>query len=164
MMKTTDTLTTLFMHNLWANLCILEACAALTTQQLDSTLTGTYGSIRDTLEHIVISEKAYFSRISAGQRYHHPNDALPMEIPEMIEMMEENGEKLIEWATKVQADETVTVNWDGTPREVPKTIILTQVVNHATEHRAQIMAILTQLDIQPPELDGWTYFDEIDKS
>jgi uncharacterized damage-inducible protein DinB len=83
-MKATDTLTTLFMHNLWANLRILEACAALTAQQLDSTLTGTYGSIRDTLEHIDISEKAYFSRISTGQRYDHPDDAPPMEIPEMI--------------------------------------------------------------------------------
>jgi len=33
------------------------------------------------------------------------------------------------------------------------------VINHATEHRAQIMAILTQLGIQPPDLDGWSYFE-----
>jgi uncharacterized damage-inducible protein DinB len=36
------------------------------------------------------------------------------------------------------------------------------VINHATEHRAQIMVMLTQLGIQPPELDGWAYFDEFD--
>ena len=36
---------------------------------------------------------------------------------------------------------------------------LTQVINHATEHRAQIMAILTHLGIQPPELDSWGYFE-----
>ncbi|MCP4140149.1 MAG: hypothetical protein GY755_07650 [Chloroflexi bacterium] len=34
--------------------------------------------------------------------------------------------------------------------------------NHAIEHRSQIMTILTQLGIQPPDLDGWTYFDETD--
>ena len=72
----------------------------------------------------------------------------------------ETGKGFIEWAQKVQAEDTVTIDWDGTPREVPKTVIMTQVINHATEHRAQIMVIMTQLGIQPPDLDGWTYFDE----
>ena len=47
---------------------------------------------------------------------------------------------------------------DGTPREVPKPIILTQVITHATEHRAQMMAMLTPLGIAPPKRDGWAYF------
>ena len=60
----------------------------------------------------------------------------------------------------MQADDTVKPDGEGTAYDVPTTIIPTQAINHATEHRAQIMAILTQLGIQPPELDGWTYFDE----
>jgi uncharacterized damage-inducible protein DinB len=60
----------------------------------------------------------------------------------------------------VQASDAVEIDWDGTLRDVPKTVLLTQAVNHATEHRAQIMAILTQLGIEPPELDGWSYFDQ----
>ena len=32
--------------------------------------------------------------------------------------------------------------------------------NHATEHRAQIMAILTQLGVEPRDLSGWAYFEE----
>ena len=47
-----DTLTTLFNHNLWANLRLLDVCADLTDEQLDSTLDGTFGSIRDTWQHI----------------------------------------------------------------------------------------------------------------
>ena len=39
-MKPTDTLTTLFSHNLWANLRLLERCAGLTTEQLDATIVG----------------------------------------------------------------------------------------------------------------------------
>ena len=57
-----------------------------------------------------------------------------------------------------------TIDWDGEPRDVLKTILLTQAINHATEHRAQIMTILTQLGIQPPNLDSWSYFDELEKS
>jgi uncharacterized damage-inducible protein DinB len=156
-----DTFTTLFRHNLWANLRILERCAGLTEEQLDATVAGTFGSIRDTLQHMATSERSYFSRISTGQPYRRPKDAPPLTMAEMSESVRTSGSGLIEWASRVQANDTVQVDWQGTPRQVPKTIILTQVINHATEHRAQIMTILTQLGIQPPDLDGWTYFDEL---
>jgi uncharacterized damage-inducible protein DinB len=159
-MNSSDTLTTLFRHNHWANLRLLERCAGLTDEQLDATLTGTFGSIRDTLQHIVNAERSYLSRISTGQPYRRPKDAPPLTIAEMTESARTTGSGLIEWAPRVQAGDTVQVDWEGTPREVPKTIILTQAINHATEHRAQIMTILTQIGIQPPDLDGWSYFDE----
>ena len=82
---------------------------------------------------------------------------------EMVESVRTSGLGLIEWAPKVQAGDTVQLDWIGTPLGVPKAIILTQVINHATEHRAQIMAILTQLGIEPPDLQSWSYFDELYK-
>ena len=162
-MNPTDTLTTLFRHNLWANVRILERCAGLTTEQLDATTVGAYGSIRDTLQHIVTAERSYLSRISTGQPYRRPEDAPPWTLTEMTESVRASGTGLIEWAPKVQAGDTVQVNWEGAPRDVPKTILLTQAINHATEHRAQIMAILTQLGIQPPDLDSWTFFGELEQ-
>jgi uncharacterized damage-inducible protein DinB len=158
-MNPADTITTLFRHNRWANVCLLERCAGLSSEQLDASIAGAYGSIRDTLQHIVTAEQSYFSRISTGQRHSRPKDAPPLTLAEMVESARTTGSGLIEWAPKVQAGDTVPIDWDGAPRDVPKTIILTQAINHATEHRAQVMAILTQLGIQPPELDGWTYFD-----
>ena len=162
-MNPTDTLTILFRHNRWANVRILERCAGLTDEQLDATIVGAYGSIRDTLQHIVTAERSYFSRISTGQPYRRPEDAPPLTLAEMVESVRTSGSGLIEWAPKVQAGDTVQVDWEGAPRDVPKTILLTQAINHATEHRAQIMAILTQLGIQPPDLDSWSYFDELER-
>jgi len=162
-MNPTDTLTTLFRHNRWANERILERCAGLTAEQLDATIVGAFGSIRDTLQHIVTAERSYFSRISTGQPYRRPENAPPLTIAEMTESVRASDSGLIEWAPKVQAGDTVQVNREGVPRDVPKTILLTQAINHATEHRAQIMAILTQLGIQPPELDSWSYFDELEQ-
>ncbi len=155
-MQPIDTLTTVFSHNLWANLRLLERCEALSREQLDATIPGAYGSIHDTLQHIVRAEKLYLSLISTGRRYDRPKGAPPMTMAEMMESLRATGAGLIEWAPKVQASDTA----NNDPDIVPKTVILTQAINHATEHRAQIMAILTQLGIQPPELDGWTYFDE----
>lgn len=162
MMNPADTLTTLFRHNRWANLRLLELCATLTDEQLGTTVIGTYGSIHDTLQHIVTAEWSYFSRISTGQRYRRPEDAPPLTLAEMTESARRTGDGLIEWSSRVQADDVVQIDWDGTPRDVPKTVLLTQAINHATEHRSQVMAILTQLGIEPPELDGWSYFDQME--
>lgn len=160
-MKPTDTLTTLYSHNLWANLRLLERCAGLTGEQLDATAAGAFGTVRNTLQHIVKAEQSYFTRISTGQPLRRPDNEPALTMAEMVESARRTGSGLIEWAPKVQADDTVRLDWGGTPRDVPKSIILTQVINHATEHRSQIMAILTQLGIQPPDLQSWAYFDEV---
>jgi uncharacterized damage-inducible protein DinB len=161
-MQPSDTITVLFRHHLWANLQIVEQCAALAGEQLDAAVPGAYGSIRDTLQHIVTAEQSYFSRVSTGRPYRRPADAPPMTLDEMAESLRTTGAGFITWAPRVQADNTVQVDWDGTPRDVPTTIILTQAINHATEHRAQIMVMLTQLGLQPPDVDGWCYFDASD--
>jgi len=162
-MKPADLLTTLFTHHLWANLRLLNHCARLDPEQLEATRTGAYGSIHDILQHIITAEQAYFSRISTGQLHRRPADAPPMTVVEMAESLRTTGTGLIEWASKVQADDTVQINWeDGTPRDVPKTILLSQAINHAHEHREQIKAILTELGIEPPDLQSWVYFDEMD--
>ena len=41
-------LVTLFRHNLWANLGLIDACATLDEAQLAATAVGTYGTIYDT--------------------------------------------------------------------------------------------------------------------
>ena len=77
-MNPTDSLTTLFSHNLWANLGLLEACAGLSAEQLSASLSGTYGSIHDTLQHIATAEHSYFSPISTGAPCRRPQGA-PLE-------------------------------------------------------------------------------------
>ena len=160
-MTPADTLTTIFRHNLWANLRLIEACAELSADQLDATLVGGFGSIRDTLKHIALAERSYFSRISTGKRYR--GDEEPESLAQIKQLLLASGTGFVEWAKKVRPDDSLSIDWDGTPRDVPKTVILTQVINHATEHRAQIMVIMTQLGVEPPSLDSWTYFDEKDK-
>ena len=156
------TIDTLFRHNLWANTCLFELCAELSQDQLDASIVGTFGSIGDTLHHIAGAEYSYWYRVTSGQSYRRPAEASPQTMAELLESIRISGEGLIEVAPKVEAQETVEVNWEGTSRAIPCTIILTQAINHATEHRAQIMATLTQLGVQPPDLDSWSYFDAID--
>ncbi|MCJ7733572.1 MAG: DUF664 domain-containing protein [Anaerolineales bacterium] len=163
--KQTDrnTIDTLFRHNLWANTQLFEVCAGLDDQQLEKSIVGTYGSIRETLKHIANSEYSYWHRIKTGQPFRGAKDAPSQTIADLQTSIQVSGKGLIEIAPTVEADDSVEVDWDGTPRSVPCTIILTQAINHATEHRAQIMATLTQLGTQPPDLDGWSYLDALDR-
>ena len=158
-MNNADTLTTIFQHHLWANAIIFDFCCQLTDEQLDASMPGGYGSIRDTLYHILRAERSYFSRISTGKQYKHPEIDPQPSIEEMVVEIRTLGEGFIDWASKVDKNDLVEIDWDGTARDVPKTIILNQVVNHATEHRTQIKSILTQIGLEPPDLSSWSYFE-----
>ena len=153
-------LETLFRHNLWANLSLLAACSSLSKEQLETSAVGGYGSISDTLQHFIASEESYLYRIRTGEPLIRPENRPRMTMTEMKESLHESGTGLIEWASKVQATDSVEITWkDGQTVQVPKAVILTQAINHATEHRQQIMAILTRLGIEPPELSSWEYFE-----
>jgi uncharacterized damage-inducible protein DinB len=55
----------LFEHNNWANLRIIQACSALSDDQLDAEpQSATKGSIRLTLTHLVASQQGYLSLLT----------------------------------------------------------------------------------------------------
>jgi uncharacterized damage-inducible protein DinB len=54
------------LYNNWANQKVLEACQNLTEEQLNATIPGAYGTIRDTCIH-----PNYKSRHRAPHEYHH---------------------------------------------------------------------------------------------
>lgn len=155
-------LETFFRHNLWANSELFALCAGLTDAQLDTGIVGAYGTIRETLQHIADAEYSYWHRLTTGRPYRRPADAPPPTLADLQASIRTSGEGLIAVAPTVQPGDTVEVKWesDVTARAIPCSVILTQVINHATEHRAQIMATLTQLGIEPQELSGWTYFND----
>jgi uncharacterized damage-inducible protein DinB len=57
----TGTLLELFRHKTWATLRLIEYCQGLTDEHLDATIPGTFGTIRETLRHLVGADEGYFS-------------------------------------------------------------------------------------------------------
>lgn len=152
----------LFKHNLWANLRLLDACAGLDEEILNAGAPGTFGKVGDTLDHIVGSESGYFYRLNTGQPKPSgvPNEVFPG-IEELRERARRSGEGLIEVAGRFQPGEVFRVNWkDGNVYDIPAEVYLAQVITHATEHRSQVMTILTQLGIEPPDLSVWAYCED----
>jgi len=48
-----------FKYNLCANRRLLDMCEKLSDAQLDATMIGTYGSVRETLLHLFAAEEGY---------------------------------------------------------------------------------------------------------
>ncbi len=154
-------LSELYKHNLWANLRLIDFCAGLSDEQLEASAPGTYGTVRNTLVHIVFNEENYASLIS-GQPTEEPlrvREGFPG-FEALRQHAQRSGEKLLQIASEVDPGLILRGDFGGEPYELPVTVPLIQAINHATEHRAQVAIILTQQGLQPPALDGWTYGDE----
>jgi uncharacterized damage-inducible protein DinB len=156
----TTNLQQLFRHDLWANRLIVDACAALTPDQLEATAVGTYGSIGRTLWHLIAAEDSYASRLVVRDRtlrYH--EDAPVPPIDALRATLEAVGPELIELAGSTSETRTVEVSGDDGVVTLPAWILLVQTIDHGREHRTHIATILTQLGIEPPGMDGWDFFD-----
>ena len=159
-MLSMDLLVEFFRHNAMMNRRLMEACRPLSPDQLGATATGTYGSIGATLVHIANAQEGYAARLLDTERPERlPEDPFPG-----FEALAErfaNGDAQLEGAaTQAAQDREVQVIGDDPPGTwlMPVSLFLLQAVNHGTEHRSQVATILTQLGIEPPEMDGWTYF------
>ena len=123
---------------------------------------GAHGSIRATLAHLVGAQVDYASRVTGKTP---PAWMSGDEFPGFEALRvdaRESGAELARLAAGTRADSIVreTDQEQGISVEYPLGSLLMQAINHATEHREQISAIITQLGIRPPGMDGWTYMEE----
>jgi uncharacterized damage-inducible protein DinB len=153
-----ESLIEMFKHNVWANERLFAACEGLSDAQLDATLAGTFGSIRDTLRHIVGAQERYVSALAETGTVSVVREREPFPgVAALREGARTSGAALVELATRVQDGATVTTTYRGEAFTLPAWLLFVQAINHATEHRAQVAAILTQQGIDPPSMDGWTF-------
>ncbi len=154
----TTPLEEMFKHNLWANLKMLDTCSTLTDEQLDATALGTYGSIRATLLHMIGAEEGYVARLKGQPRPPIREDAGFTGFDDLRTAATQSGETLVEIAEQgLPAERLNYISIEGEHVDMTSAIMLLQVINHATEHRDQINAVLTHLKLDPCDLDGWTY-------
>ena len=56
-----------FAHHMWATLQVMDVCAGLDPDRLEATAPGTYGTILDTLRHIVEADSSYPFAMTDGK-------------------------------------------------------------------------------------------------
>ncbi len=146
-----------FGHHAWATLRLLDVCLALDDAQLATTVPGTYGSILDTIRHLVDADRSYLFVLSDGQVA--LNDEGSMDVAALRATMETAA---ADWSAvldrQTDPDAVVTRHRDdGSQSHAPAGIRLAQAIHHGTDHRSQICTALTTLGIEPPLIDVWDY-------
>jgi uncharacterized damage-inducible protein DinB len=162
-MNTSDAMTAEFLqYNRWANLHLIDACLNLTPEQLASSAPGTYGSIYNTLVHIIQAEARYYQRLTGVVL------APPFSweaVPPLSEIRLFAGQVsggLVAVAEKMKITDSFErdwndPDWEGQKSRYKSVSMLIQVVNHGVEHRTNITTIMAQQGIQAPALDGWEF-------
>jgi uncharacterized damage-inducible protein DinB len=144
----------LFEHNNWANLKIIQSCMALGDEQLDAeSHSATKGNIRETLVHLVKSQRGYLALLTLPPEAR-PTEPLPFD--ELLESVRASGDGLLALAKgERQPFQNPLQTTDGF--YVAPWVVMVQAINHATEHREQIKSMLSALGITPPDIDGWDF-------
>lgn len=146
-----------FGHHVWATMTLIDACRPLTPEQLAAPVPGTYGSIIDTMRHLVGADRSYLALLGGGRIARIDEDT--MDLAALRVVMEADGPA---WASVIEGDldpDLVLVRRhdDGSESHAPLGIRLAQVIHHGTDHRSQVCTALSNLGIVPPDIDVWDY-------
>lgn len=151
-------------YNKTINLNIYSSCEKLTDEERKKNKNAFFGSIHNTLSHLVLTDKVWLNRF-ASQREFKELNAEVLSIPENIELnsiLFYKFEELKEHRFKM---DSAIYNWIlNMPEDFPQSIItyknmkgierkhkawyaLTHFFNHQTHHRGQITTLLNQSGI-----------------
>ena len=88
-----------FDHHVWATLRLTDACTELSSAQLETAAPGTYGSILETMRHLVGADSSYLY-VTSGERTARIDEET-MDLKELRAAMEANGAA---WSTLLAED------------------------------------------------------------
>jgi uncharacterized damage-inducible protein DinB len=156
----------LYDYNVWANGLVLKYAQKLPEEQYTQETTHSFGSIRDTLVHILFVEWLWRERIQGN----------PMDVDEAMESMKPENFPTMDDLYHRWFDEELAmrnflgdlseegyletfgyVNIAGRYLEDTKADGLTQLVLHGMQHRAEVAAVLTEFGFSPGNLDYYLY-------
>jgi uncharacterized damage-inducible protein DinB len=152
-------MTEFILYNNWANQQVLQACQKLSEEQLAAVITGAYGTIRGTLEHIIRGE-TFYVRLLAGSC---PQPSFKWQdqpsLAEMTTYAAQVGNALLDLAQRIRPTDLIIEEDDGKQFRYQALAVFIQIINHGVEHRTNITTVLNGGLMTPPAVDGWAYFE-----
>jgi uncharacterized damage-inducible protein DinB len=146
-------------HNAWATAQLLAFCQELDETTLAMTVPGTFGTILETLQHLVDSEGSYVRRLTAAWPDHPWKGDYAVGLDVLTERAALLGTTLEKFLAGGWDSERLGEAYgdEGAVFAVRAGIFLTQILHHANEHRAHVCTILGALGYEPPDVSAWGY-------
>ncbi len=142
-------------YSTWASRRLLDAALKLDPEQLNADVGVANKSIHGTLAHILMADRVWVARVT-GEKIE-PQENVEIEWPQI-------QKRWVEFVSGLSDSDLARVvsykDMKGNPYETPLWQIILHVVNHATLHRGQVMAMIRQLGIAPPPTDLIFFYRE----
>lgn len=163
----TTALLELYRHKTWATLRLIEFCEGLADEHLDATIPGKFGTIRQTLRHLVGSDEGYFSILTRKQLSDPLPDGMvkldelpdgPIPLDDLAERVRRLGPRWELLAHDIDLASRAVTSRDGW--RFPGFVAMAQAIHHADDHRSHVLSILGARGLEVPEpngLDLWGY-------
>jgi uncharacterized damage-inducible protein DinB len=154
----TSVLLELVGHKTWATRKLIALCKTLDPSMVDTTAPGTYGTIRQTLVHLVNADRNYYRRLCSEQPWERMDEQTTD-----LEMVAERFDAVVAGWQALAQDASVADRDLRYPKgEVVKgAVVFAQSIHHGDVHRAHVLSILGSRGLQVPELDLWEYAFEV---
>lgn len=145
-------------YNQWANSRLYAAVGQLSEADYFRNLSGFFGSIHGTLNHILVGDRAWLRRIEGeGPTVRSLDEELYPDLDSLLQARQAEDHRI----ARLMADpgnegfERIVSykNMVGESHSYPLMILLSHVFNHQTHHRGQVHHMLSQLRTDPPPLD-----------
>ncbi len=143
----------LFAYNRWANRRTRDAPARVSPEQFSREIGGSYGSLRNTVAHLVSSEWVWQQRWKGTSPTAPPFPAGELTLENLEsrwQPIELETQRFVDSLPAARLDETISYsNTRGQPFSEPLWQQLQHLVNHSSYHRGQIVTLLRQLGAEP---------------
>jgi uncharacterized damage-inducible protein DinB len=151
----TSVLLELLHHKTWATLRLIEFCQGLAPEHLDATVPGTYGTVRETLRHLLAADERYFNSVTGANTGSAPPEAGLGALAERFAALAKRWEPVM--LDPSAPDSEFTTRWGVAKKLAP----LAQSIHHADDHRTQVLTILGARGLEVPDLDVWSHGTEL---
>lgn len=149
---------TLAAYNRWANTRLYDACAGLGDAARKRDRRAFFGSIHNTLNHILVGDRLWLDRVEGID-----SDAVTLDhvLFDDFDALRDARTAEDDRLDRVLADmeeERIAGDLDyrnvaGEPFRTPMRLVWTHLFNHQTHHRGQVHGMLSHAGVSPPELD-----------
>ncbi|MEO7818646.1 MAG: DinB family protein, partial [Actinomycetota bacterium] len=116
-----------------------------------------------TLHHIFSAEERYASRFSSTEPKKWLGEIEKPSLTQLRNRAKASGNALCEAARQAKAGKVIHSVFDSKNWAINIEVLFVQVINHANEHRAQVMTTMTQIGVEPPDLSGWAWAEALKK-
>ena len=161
---TVNDLETLYDYAYWANKKLFPVILQLTPDEFTKSVAGSYGSIRNTLVHVLSAEWGWLSRCGGKERPARLNPADYPTAESLIEMWTKVEGYMREFLSKLRdedlARDAVYANEKGEKRAMPFGELMQHGANHGVHHRGQVMLMIRELGHKPVDVDILFYYAE----